>query len=61
MLNAIWSIFVNMFGDIYLGRTLLFQSVGDEYLPFGSVLIPITSFKHLRTPLPLKDDHLLVS
>ena len=29
LLNAIWSIFVNMFGDIYLGRTFgFFKRVG---------------------------------
>ena len=44
-----------------LVELLAFSNVWDEYLPFGSVLIPITAFKHLPTPLPLKDDHLLVS
>ena len=36
-----------------LVELLAFSIVWDEYLPFGSVLIPITAFKHLPTPLPL--------
>lgn len=36
-----------------LVELLAFSNVWNEYLPFGSILIPITAFKHLPTPLPL--------